>query len=361
MAKEGIYRRGKVWWIRYTGTDGRQIRESSRSKRQCDADALLRIRKEAKLHGQQPEYAQIMKNCTFRELAQRYLEFIQNQKACYSKSNIVKYLVQQFGALPLRNFTLAFIESFQTRLLSEFRPPAKGSTTPRPPLEPSTVNRRLATLKHMFTKACAWKMVGEAVKKDVHLVKLTKEENARERFLSTEEIEHLLAACGTDDKQRHLKPIIIFALNSGCRKDEILSLKWKNVDLRHGFIRLEKTKNSECRKIPINAALKAVLSGLVRRLDVEYVFFDPKSGNRYRDVRRSFNTALRKAGIYDFHFHDLRHTFASHLMMACVDIATISKLLGHKSLKMTMRYSHLAPKHLTEAVDRLDSALRQKG
>jgi integrase len=144
------------------------------------------------------------------------------------------------------------------------------------------------------------------------------------------------------------------------RKGEILSLRWDNIDFKHGFILLDTTKNGERREIPINETLRGVLQGLTRRLDIPYVFFDNATGKPYQDVKRSFNTALRKAGIKDFHFHDLRHTFASHLVMAGVDITTISRLLGHKSLTMTLRYSHLAPEHMSKAVDILDTVINRK-
>jgi len=143
------------------------------------------------------------------------------------------------------------------------------------------------------------------------------------------------------------------------RKGEILSLKWDNVDLRHGFILLDITKNGERREIPINDTLKGVLQGITRRLDISYVFYDNATGKPYQDVKRSFNTALRKAGIKNFHFHDLRHTFASHLVMAGIDITTVSRLLGHKTLTMTLRYSHLAPARMAKAVDILDKALNE--
>jgi integrase len=109
-------------------------------------------------------------------------------------------------------------------------------------------------------------------------------------------------------------------LNTRARKEEILSLKWDSVDLKHGFILLDKTKNGDRREIPINETLKATLQNSMRRLDIPYVFYDPVNGKRYKDVKRSFKTAIKRAGITDFRFHDLRHTFASHLVMAEVDL-----------------------------------------
>ena len=101
------------------------------------------------------------------------------------------------------------------------------------------------------------------------------------------------------------------------------------------------------------------MQGLVRRINSPYVFTD-NEGNRFKDVKKSFKSACRRAGIKDFRFHDLRHTFASHLVMAGVDITTVKELLGHKSLTMTLRYSHLAPSHKVKAVDLLDSTLTNK-
>ena len=89
----------------------------------------------------------------------------------------------------------------------------------------------------------------------------------------------------------------------------------------------------------------------------EYRAFLDNTGKRYKDIKRSFSTACRKSKIVDFHFHDQRHTFASHLVMSGVDITTVSRLIGHKSLKMTLRYAHLAPSHMQKAVDILDNTL----
>jgi integrase len=151
------------------------------------------------------------------------------------------------------------------------------------------------------------------------------------------------------------------------RKREILNLTWDNVDLKHGFILLDKTKNGYRRELPINDDLRNVLEamhngtdGQLRRIDVPHVFYNHKNGKPYQDVKRSFATALRRAKIHDFKFHDLRHTFASHLVMAGVDITTVSRLLGHRSLTMTLRYAHLAPNHLSKAVNKLSFTAKEK-
>ena len=204
----------------------------------------------------------------------------------------------------------------------------------------------------MFTKAVEWDMVEADTLKRIRKVRLLQDDSKRLRYLSQEECHNLINSC-----EPHLKPIVITALNTGMRKGEILSLKWDNVDLKHGFILLHKTKNGERREIPINTTLRGVLQGVTRRLDIPHVFYDHSTGRAYNDVKRSFSTALRRAGIKDFHFHDLRHTFASHLVMAGVDLTTVSRLLGHKTLAMTLRYAHLAPAHMVKAVELLDSSL----
>jgi integrase len=372
---KGIYRRGSVYWICYVGLDGKTVRESSGSTKYDDAVKKLDERRAAIRDGNEPEIKKI-KNHAFSGLAGEYRAWISGrQSSARVKGYIIGQLIQAFGNLPLRRFNTVLIEQLQTDMIN------KG-------MKAASNNKVLNVLKHMFSKAVEWEMVETDVLKKIRKVRML-QESRRLRYLSQDECRALLSACDP-----HLKPIIATALNTGMRKGEILSLKWDNVDLKHGFILLDKTKNGERREIPINSTLRSALQGLRKRIDIPYVFCDPVTGKPYRDVKRSFGTALKKVeiqkcldcdyqkprvktkedaetcpkccvrmavlkGIQDFHFHDLRHTFASHLVMAGVDLTTVSRLLGHKDIKMTLRYSHLAPAHMVNAVNILDKKFNE--
>jgi integrase len=185
------------------------------------------------------------------------------------------------------------------------------------------------------------------------------------RFLTVEEAQALVSVC-----DEHLRPIVITALHTGMRRGEILSLTWDNVDLVNGFITLTETKNGEKREVPIDGTLRETFNRLPRRFvekdgkDGEKVkelvpslFHDPDTLKPYGSVKRSFATAMKTAKITGCRFHDLRHTFASQLVMAGVDLTTVKELLGHKDIKMTLRYAHLAPAHKRNAINVLDTLL----
>ena len=195
-------------------------------------------------------------------------------------------------------------------------------------------------------------MASEETLKQVRNVRFLKENNKRLRFLDVNECKRLISCCS-----KHLKPIVITALNTGMRRGEILSLKWEQVDLKHGYISLRDTKSGEGRDIPINNTLERLFKEMPHSIESIYVFTG-KDGDPYKGVKRSYNTALRNAEIYGATFHSLRHTFASQLIMAGVDLTSVQELLGHKSLNMTLRYAHLAPEHKTKAVKKLDEVLR---
>lgn len=339
----GVYKRGNIWWLHYVGHDGHMRRESTgRCTSYREAQRILTQRRQAVLEGKDPKVMLRAKTNTFVELAEEYLLWIERQKNNRNKKTVIRELVARFRDLPLNQFNTRIVEDYQTSIIK------KGNAN-------STNNRSVATLKHMFTKAVDWELVDGDILRRVRKAKLLPENNRRLRYLSFDECRALVDACAP-----HLKPIVITALNTGMRKEEILSLRWdKHIDLNHGFILLDITKNGERRELPINKTLCETLKELKSNKISSYVFAD-KTGRRYKEVHKSFKTALGKAGICDFKFHDLRHTFASQLIMNGIDITTVKELLGHKTLTMTMRYAHLAPSHKVNALDRLDLKMNNK-
>ncbi len=228
MAK-GIYKRGNRYWIRYAGLDGMITYEPSGSTKFKEAEALLIRRKQAIKEGKQPEIKRIA-NHSFKELAGTYLSWVNGrQKSAKIKEYIINQLLPTYGNLPLRRFTTAIVEQLQTDLIN------RG-------LKNSSCNKVLNILKHMFSKAVDWDMVESEVLKHVRKVKLLRDDSRRLRYLSKDECQALINACDP-----HLRPIVITALNTGMRKGEILSLRWDNADLKHGFILLDVTKNGERR------------------------------------------------------------------------------------------------------------------
>jgi len=200
-------------------------------------------------------------------------------------------------------------------------------------------------------------------------VKELREPPGRVRYLTGEEMERLLEACDPESLRKnpqnvgrtfskmtdaYLKPIVQIALHTGMRRGEIMGLRWKDVDLKERRITLEKTKNNERRVVPLNETIYEILRSLPVHLHSEMVFPDI-NGNM---LTVAFKRACRRAGISDFRFHDLRHTCASYLTMGGINLRTVQTLLGHKDLRMTMRYSHLSPEYLKEAVTTLEKGLK---
>ena len=275
------------------------------------------------------------KGISFERFAQIYLEYSKTNKAQstywrHDRNNIGN-LLSTFKGNTLSEITPIMIESYKARRIEK--------------VSPATVNRELANLKNMFTKAIEW---GMAKSNPTMGIRRLKEPPGRIRYLQTTEIKALIEACAD-----HIKPIVLTALNAGMRKGEILQLRWGCVDLRNRKIVVLNSKNNESRIIPINKTLNDEFERIHKGKRGEYVFAAP-NGQPYGDIKKGFAGAVRRAGIRDFRFHDLRHTFASYLVMSGVDLRTVQQLLGHKDLMMTMRYSHLSSKHVQESIERLD-------
>jgi integrase len=249
--------------------------------------------------------------------------------------------------------------------------------------KPATVNRDLDDLKSSLTKAVAWGVI-EA--NPIASVKRSKTDGSRSaRFLSADEEARLRRALDDreerirrerdsanawrDERQyeqlsdlragalaNYLKPLVLVSLHTGARRGELFALTWQSVDLDAARITVHgaTAKSGTTRHIPLNSEALAVLRGWHERAaDKAGLVFPGKDGAAFNNVRRSWEGVLAAAQITRFRWHDLRHTFASKLVMAGVDLNTVRELLGHSDYKMTQRYAHLAPEHKAAAVAKL--------
>jgi integrase len=175
-------------------------------------------------------------------------------------------------------------------------------------------------------------------------VKLLKEPPGRLRYLTFDEAERLL-------KELPEAPaaVVAFALNTGMRKGEILGLKWRDINFDQKQIAVEKTKTNERRWVPINDQVYRILEAQKGPRKPS----DPVFADGAVNLRKHFEGAVKRANLENFRFHDCRHSFASQLVMSGANIRVVQQLLGHKDIKMTMRYSHLSQDHLQEAVEKL--------
>jgi len=334
-----LYKRGNVYWFDFQ-INGTRYRKSTGKTKRRDAENVFHVEREKAKAGESLGDQEV-KTYKLVDLAEEYLKWAERQRSYKDKKRCIRQLIEVFGNHEVRDLNTREIEQWQSRRLKYNKP--------------STVNRLLATLKHMVNKGTQWGMASDSALKQVRNVKLLPENNRRLRFLSIEECQRLIECCHKD-----LKPIVVVALNTGMRRGEIFNLMWTQIDLRHGFILLDTSKNGERREIPINTTLEYLFKEMQQRsVKSEYVFAG-KTGKPLTDIKKGFHTALRRAGIHDFRFHDLRHTFASQLVMAGIDITSVKELLGHKSLTMTMRYSHLSPGHKRKAVHVLDRLMEKQ-
>jgi integrase len=255
----------------------------------------------------------------------------------------------QIGAHALADVTPALIAETRDKL-------AKQPTHRGPATSPATVVRYLAALSHAFTIAV--KEWGWVEDNPCRKVTKPKEPRGRIRFLSDDERERLLAAC-RESASPDLYPAVVLALSTGARAQELLGLRWPQVDLGRKVATLYQTKNGEVRVLPLAGPALELLRerAKVRRIDSDLVFPGRRNPTQPADLRTAFEAALERAAIADFHWHDLRHTAASYLAMNGASLAEIAEVLGHKTLAMVKRYSHLSEAHTAGVVGRMNKAI----
>ncbi len=275
----------------------------------------------------------------FHELCERFWDRRGRHVRFNGLESMVNIWKDYFGNKPLKDMNQEDIEAFLNCRTDELN------------IAASTRNRHLAMLKSMFNRGVKWGLIDQNPAASVEKLR---EPTGRTRYLEQDEIECLLTTASNQ-----FRPILLTALHSGMRRGELLNLKWSEVDFRNRIIVVSESKSGKSRKIPMNDTLHETLKVHPSRFQRGYVFPSRvKPGRPMVDFNPVFRRLVEKAGIADLRFHDLRHTFASHLVMSGVDIRTVQELLGHASLTMTMRYAHLSPDHNTRSIKTLDTAYR---
>jgi len=252
------------------------------------------------------------------------------------------------GAYSLADITSPLIVQYRDKLAKT--PSQRGETR-----SPATVNRYLAVLSHLFTMAIKeWGWVEE---NPLRKVTKPKESRGRVRFLSDDERTRLLTECKKSDSQ-FLYTAVVLSLSTGGRRMEILGLSWRDIDFNRGIITLHETKNGERRILPLAGhAFELMQQHSKVRHVTSALVFPGKNPSNPVDLRTPFETALKRAGITDFRWHDLRHSCASYLAMNGASLAEIAEILGHKTLQMVKRYAHLSDAHTSKVVARMNEVI----
>ena len=242
-------------------------------------------------------------------------------------------------------------------LLAECRDTlAQGNNRPR---SPATVIRYMASLSHVFTIAVKeWQWLDDS---PLRKVSKPKEPRGRVRFLSDDERTKLLVACKASGWNQ-LYLLVVMALATGARRGELLGLTWDDIDLNRGIAVLEKTKNDERRALPLTGHLLDLLKreARVRRIDSN-LLFARSDGKKPFELKKPWKRAIKDAEIKNFRFHDLRHSAASYLAMNGASLAEIAEVLGHKTLSMVKRYSHLSEQHTVGVVEKMNKKIFGNG
>ncbi|HDZ79362.1 MAG TPA: site-specific integrase [Gammaproteobacteria bacterium] len=298
---------------------------------------------------------------TLADMVDRYIKDVlpTKPKQIRVQKGQLEWFKDEIGANTLADVTPAKITECRDKLLSEIN--KRGIQR-----SPATVVRYLSALSHCFTIAVnEWCWLEDS---PMRKVKKPKEPRGRVRFLSEDEstddvvIEgertRLLKAC-KDSSNEYLYIVVVLALSTGMRKNEIISLTWQNVDLNRGRITLYETKNGEIRVVPVSGLALELLKerAKARRLHTELLFPSKVHRDKPQDIRAPWVAALKKAKIEDFRFHDLRHSAASYLAMSGASLTEIADILGHKTLQMVKRYSHLSEAHTASVISKLDQRM----
>jgi integrase len=337
--QDGIYTRPDRdgYWITWEDAQGR------RKRRKTDARTLTQAKNARSAEIGRAEHAKALGFSpageeTFTEVAGSFLAYQKPRltPAGYERERgIVEDHLKPFFNVPLRGVRRLDVQRYMTKRCGE--------------VKAETARKELNTLKHLLKLAVEWEYIPI---NPAQGVKGPKAPAGRVRYLQPTELGTLLNACPD-----WLQPIVVLAIFTGMRRSEILKLRWLDVDIQNHRVLLLQTKNGEGRIVYLNQSAESIFKFLLRPgLNAIDPVFPKVNGCA---VSVAFVRVCHKVGIADFRFHDLRHTAASWMRMQGADIHTVAQLLGHKDLRMAMRYQHLSPAMLSEAVNGLDGMMEK--
>ncbi len=272
------------------------------------------------------------------DVIDEYLKHNKSKRSWKDDDRHGKRWKDRFAGRTLEDIAPAELERLRTERLTK--------------IKPATINREFALLRRVFNVAIR---DGKTERNPVTKVGMLREPSGRIRYLTDAEEKGLMRAPATEgDRQR-----VTVLLQTGLRKSEFLSLRWKDVDLKAGVLTIPRSKNGETRHVPLTSTVRTIIGSLPRPLDGAALVFPNSEGKLdLRWPEKTVPAAVEDAEIEDFRFHDLRHyrhTFASRLAMEGVDLLTIKDLGGWKTFTMVQRYAHLSPGHRHAAIERLAS------
>jgi integrase len=335
MAREvGVYKRpdSRFYWINATLPNGKRIRQSAGTDSREEAEAYLA---KLTLDAYREAHFGIKPERSWQEAVVRYLAMKANLRSFNDVQRICRSLDRYLGRLTLRQIDGDVIWSV-----------IQGESRKRN--RPATINRYLALIRNLLRMARdEWQWIDNFPK-----IRLLPGEVERDRWLTPLEADRLIAVC-----PQHLAAMVRFALATGCRAREITGLEWGRVDLDRHTAWLNQTKNGTPRGVPLNQDAVQVLIEQVGK-HPRYCFTYYGKRIAWELTNSAWHSALAKAEIHDFRFHDLRHTWASWHRQAGTSCDELKELGGWKSRQMVDRYAKYATEHLTVAAARIERVVR---
>lgn len=324
--------------------------ESATFERKTDAKEWAKQTEASMRQGRHFKTAEAKKH-TVGEFIDRYLRETQkkNPKRFVDVKPLLGWWEGEIGVYLLSDVSRALIIEQRDKLLN-----TKGRNVER--RSNSTVNRYMTALGNAFTVAMnEWEWVEE---NPMRKISKLPEPRGRVRFLDHEERERLLEASKASVSP-YLHTLVVLALSTGGRHGELINLRWSDIDWQRRVITLHDTKNKERRLLPLaHYALQLMEEhNKVRNIASDLVFPSPSNPMKPWDSRSAWESALKKANIQNFRFHDLRHSCASYLAMNGASLAEIAEVLGHKTLQMVKRYAHLSEAHTAKVVQSMNERI----